>query len=218
MMLLRLILLGPPGAGKGTQAVNIVKKYNIPHISTGDMFRKNIKEGTDLGIKAKEYMDKGLLVPDDLVVAIVKDRLTENDCKEGFLLDGFPRTVNQADTLDVELKSLNYELDNVINIDVSKEELIERAVGRRVCKDCGATYHIKFNLPKVENVCDVCGGELIQRKDDTVETVTKRIEVYLEQTEPLIDYYEKKGILINIDGKQDIVKVFEDIVKSLGRD
>lgn len=218
MMLLRLILLGPPGAGKGTQAVNIVKKYNIPHISTGDMFRKNIKEGTDLGIKAKEYMDKGLLVPDDLVVAIVKDRLTENDCKEGFLLDGFPRTVNQADTLDVELKSLNYELDNVINIDVSKEELIERAVGRRVCKDCGATYHIKFNPPKVENVCDVCGGELIQRKDDTVETVTKRIEVYLEQTEPLIDYYEKKGILINIDGKQDIVKVFEDIVKSLGRD
>lgn len=218
MMLLRLILLGPPGAGKGTQAVNIVKKYNIPHISTGDMFRKNIKEGTDLGIKAKEYMDKGLLVPDDLVVAIVKDRLTENDCKEGFLLDGFPRTVNQADTLDVELKSLNYELDNVININVSKEELIERAVGRRVCKDCGATYHIKFNPPKVENVCDVCGGELIQRKDDTVETVTKRIEVYLEQTEPLIDYYEKKGILINIDGKQDIVKVFEDIVKSLGRD
>lgn len=215
---MRLILLGPPGAGKGTQAVNIVKKYNIPHISTGDMFRKNIKEGTDLGIKAKEYMDKGLLVPDDLVVAIVKDRLTENDCKEGFLLDGFPRTVNQADTLDVELKGLNYELDNVINIDVSKEELVERAVGRRVCKDCGATYHIKFNPSKVENVCDVCGGELIQRKDDTVETVTKRIEVYLEQTEPLIDYYEKKGILINIDGKQDIDKVFQDIVKSLGRE
>lgn len=215
---MRLILLGPPGAGKGTQAVNIVKKYNIPHISTGDMFRKNIKEGTDLGIKAKEYMDKGLLVPDDLVVAIVKDRLTEDDCKEGFLLDGFPRTVNQADTLDVELKGLNYELDKVINIDVSKEELIERAVGRRVCKDCGATYHIKFNPSKVENICDVCGGELIQRQDDTVETVTKRIEVYLEQTEPLIDYYEKKGILINIDGKQDIDKVFDDIVKSLGRE
>lgn len=215
---MRLILLGPPGAGKGTQAVNIVKKYNIPHISTGDMFRKNIKEGTDLGRKAKEYMDKGLLVPDELTVAIVKDRLTEKDCQDGFLLDGFPRTVNQADALDTELTSLKYELDNVINIDVNKEELIERAVGRRVCKDCGATYHVKFNPSKVENICDVCGGELIQRKDDTVETVTKRIEVYLEQTQPLIDYYEKKGLLMNIDGKQDIDKVFEDIVKSLGRE
>ncbi|MFA5523671.1 MAG: adenylate kinase [Tissierellales bacterium] len=215
---MRLILLGPPGAGKGTQAVNIVKKYNIPHISTGDMFRKNIKEGTDLGIKAKEYIDKGLLVPDDLTVAIVKDRLTENDCKEGFLLDGFPRTVNQADSLDEELKGLSYELDNVINIEVSKDDLTQRAVGRRICKDCGATYHIDFNPSRVEKICDVCSGELIQRKDDTVETVSKRIEVYLEQTEPLIDYYEKKGILINIDGKQDINKVFEDIVKSLGRE
>ncbi|WP_352419140.1 adenylate kinase [Proteiniborus sp.] len=215
---MRLILLGPPGAGKGTQAVNIVEKYKIPHISTGDIFRKNIKEGTDLGKKAKEYMDKGLLVPDDLVVAIVKDRLTEKDCVEGFLLDGFPRTVVQADSLDVELNGLNYELDKVINIEVSKEELIDRAVGRRVCKDCGATYHIKFNPSKVEGKCDVCGGELIQRKDDTVETVTKRIEVYLEQTQPLIDYYGKKGILINIDGKQNIDKVFQDIVISLGRE
>ncbi len=215
---MRLILLGPPGAGKGTQAVNIVEKYNIPHISTGDIFRKNIKEGTDLGKKAKEYMDKGLLVPDDLVVAIVKDRLTEKDCVEGFLLDGFPRTVVQADSLDDELKGLNYELDRVINIEVSKEELIDRAVGRRVCKDCGATYHIKFNSPKIEGKCDVCGGELIQRKDDTVETVTKRIEVYLEQTQPLINYYEKKGILINIDGKQNIDKVFQDIVIALGRE
>ncbi len=215
---MRLILLGPPGAGKGTQAVNIVEKYNIPHISTGDIFRKNIKEGTDLGKKAKEYMDKGLLVPDELVVAIVKDRLTEKDCVEGFLLDGFPRTVVQADSLDDELKGLNYELDKVINIEVSKEELIERAVGRRVCKDCGATYHIKFNPSKIEGKCDVCGGELIQRKDDTVETVTKRIEVYLEQTQPLINYYEKKGILINIDGKQDIDKVFQDIVIALGRE
>ncbi len=215
---MRLILLGPPGAGKGTQAVNIIKKYNIPHISTGDIFRKNIKEGTDLGLKAKEYIDKGLLVPDELTVAIVKDRLSEKDCQAGFLLDGFPRTVNQADALDVELKNLNYELDNVININVEKEELIERAVGRRVCKDCGATFHIKFNPPKNENICDVCGGELIQRKDDTVETVTTRIEVYLDQTEPLIDYYGKKGILVNIDGKQDIDKVFEDIVASLGRE
>ena len=215
---MRLILLGPPGAGKGTQAVNIVKKYNIPHISTGDMFRKNIKEGTELGRKAKEYMDKGLLVPDELTVAIVKDRLSEKDCQEGFLLDGFPRTVNQADALDTELKNLNYELDYVVNIDVEKEVLIDRAVGRRVCKDCGATYHIKFNPSKNENICDVCGGELIQRKDDTIETVAKRIEVYLEQTEPLIDYYTNKGILINIDGKQDIDKVFEDIVVSLGRE
>lgn len=215
---MRLILLGPPGAGKGTQAVNIAAKYSIPHISTGDIFRKNIKEGTDLGIKAKEYMDKGLLVPDDLVVAIVKDRLTEKDCKEGFLLDGFPRTVMQADALDDALKELDYELDCVINIQVSKEELVDRAVGRRVCKDCGATYHIKFNPSNTEGKCDVCGGELIQRKDDTVETVTKRIEVYLEQTQPLIDYYGKKGILADIDGKQNIEKVFEDIVAALGRE
>ena len=215
---MRLILLGPPGAGKGTQASSIVKKYNIPHISTGDIFRKNIKEGTGLGKKAKEYMDKGLLVPDDLVVAIVKDRLTEADCKEGFLLDGFPRTVAQADALDIELSKLNYSLDNVINIDVCKEELIERAVGRRVCKDCGATFHIMFNPSKVEGICDVCGGELLQRKDDTVETVTKRIEVYLEQTQPLINYYESKGILVNIDGKQEIDKVFVDIVSAIGSD
>lgn len=215
---MRLILLGPPGAGKGTQAVSIVKKYNIPHISTGDILRKNIKEGTDLGNKAKGYMDKGLLVPDDLVVALVKDRLTEKDCIQGFLLDGFPRTVIQADSLDTELKSLNYELDKVINIDVSKEELVNRAVGRRVCKDCGATFHIEFNKPKVEGKCDVCGGELNQRKDDTEETVSKRIEVYLDQTKPLINYYEEKEILINIDGKQDIDKVFNDIVMALGRE
>ncbi|WP_427340478.1 adenylate kinase [Caloranaerobacter sp. DY30410] len=213
---MRLILLGPPGAGKGTQASGIVKKYNIPHISTGDIFRKNIKEGTELGKKAKEYMDKGLLVPDDIVVAIVKDRLTESDCKDGFLLDGFPRTVAQADALETELKNLNMQLDKVINIEVDKEALIERAVGRRICKECGATYHIKFNPPKQEGICDICGGELYQRKDDTVETVTKRIEVYLEQTKPLIDYYKDKGILANIDGMQSIDKVFEDIVSALG--
>ncbi|KGG81023.1 adenylate kinase [Caloranaerobacter azorensis H53214] len=213
---MRLILLGPPGAGKGTQASGIVKKYNIPHISTGDIFRKNIKEGTELGRKAKEYIDKGLLVPDDIVVAIVKDRLTESDCKDGFLLDGFPRTVAQADALETELNNLNMQLDKVINIEVDKEALIERAVGRRICKECGATYHIKFNPPKQEGICDICGGELYQRKDDTVETVTKRIEVYLEQTKPLIDYYKDKGILANIDGMQDIDKVFEDIVSALG--
>lgn len=213
---MKLVLLGPPGAGKGTQAAEIVKKYNVPHISTGDIFRKNIGEGTELGKKAKEYMDKGLLVPDELVVAIVKDRLSEADCREGFLLDGFPRTVDQANALDNELKSLDYKLDYVINIHVDKESLIERAVGRRICKDCGATYHIKFNKPKVDGKCDLCGGELFQRSDDTEETVTKRIEVYLEQTEPLIGYYKEKGILVDINGDQDIDKVFSDIVDVLG--
>lgn len=213
---MKLVLLGPPGAGKGTQAAEIVKKYNVPHISTGDIFRKNISEGTELGTKAKEYMDKGLLVPDDLVVAIVKDRLSEDDCKDGFLLDGFPRTVEQADALDTELKNLNYSLDKVLNIYVDKDALIERAVGRRICKSCGATYHISFNKPKEEGKCDLCGGELFQRSDDTEETVAKRIGVYLEQTEPLIDYYNKKGILANIDGDQDIDKVFSEIVTVLG--
>lgn len=213
---MRLILLGPPGAGKGTQAASIVEKYEIPHISTGDIFRKNIKEGTELGKKAKEYMDKGLLVPDELVVAIVKDRLVEDDCKKGFLLDGFPRTVAQADALDRALADLSYNLDKVINIEVAKEELIERAVGRRICKDCGATYHIKFNPSKENAKCDVCSGELYQRQDDTVETVTTRIEVYLNQTKPLIDYYKQKDNLVDIDGAQDIQKVFLDIVEALG--
>jgi adenylate kinase len=213
---LRLILLGPPGAGKGTQASGIINKYNIPHISTGDIFRKNIKEGTDLGKQAKEYMDKGLLVPDELVVGLVKNRLTENDTENGFLLDGFPRTVAQAEALDTELKNLGWSLDNVINIKVSKDELVERAVGRRICKDCGATYHIKFNPPTIPGKCDVCGGELYQRDDDNEETVAKRIEVYENQTSPLIEYYNKQGVLLNIDGAQDIDKVFDDIVDALG--
>jgi len=216
MIDLRFILLGPPGAGKGTQASNIMKKYAIPHISTGDIFRMNIQQGTELGRKAKEYMDKGLLVPDDIVVDIVKDRLTEEDCKKGFLLDGFPRTVTQADALDNELNKLDYNLDYVINIDTNKDQLIKRAIGRRICKDCGATYHVMFNPSKVEGICDLCGGELYQRKDDTVETVTTRIEVYLEQTKPLIDYYENKDILVNINGEQDINEVFNDIIKALG--
>lgn len=213
---MRLVLLGPPGAGKGTQAAGIVEKYGVPHISTGDIFRKNIKEGTELGKKAKDYMDKGLLVPDDLVVEIVKDRLLEDDCKEGFLLDGFPRTVSQADSLNGELENMGISLDSVINIEVPKEDLVERAVGRRICKSCGATYHIKFNPTKESNVCDACGGELYQRDDDTEETVTKRIEVYIEQTQPLIDYYKEKGILVDIDGRQDIKKVFSSIVDELG--
>ncbi|MCT4508678.1 MAG: adenylate kinase [Tepidibacter sp.] len=213
---MKLILLGPPGAGKGTQASGIVKKYSIPHISTGDIFRKNIKEGTELGLKAKEYMDKGLLVPDELVVEIVKDRLLEDDCKSGFLLDGFPRTVVQAQALDKVLTESNMNLDKVINIQVDKTVLVDRAVGRRICKNCGATFHIKYNPSKVDGKCDICQGDLYQRADDNEETVSKRIQVYLDQTEPLIDYYTNQGIINTIDGQQSIDKVFEDISLALG--
>lgn len=212
---MRLILLGPPGAGKGTQAMVITKRYGIPHISTGDILRDNIKRDTELGKKAKQYMDSGLLVPDDIVVSIVRERIKEDDCKEGFLLDGFPRTVKQAHVLDEELNKLELKIDFCINIDVAKEELVNRAIGRRICKDCGATYHIKFNPPIVVGKCSKCGGELYQRDDDTVETVSRRIEVYTEQTKPLIDYYTEQGIIINVDGKQTIEKVSNDIVNSL---
>lgn len=213
---MRLVLLGPPGAGKGTQALSIVQKYDIPHISTGDIFRKNIKEGTELGKQAKDYMDKGLLVPDELVVEIVKSRLMEDDCKAGFLLDGFPRTVNQADELDKVLGNMNMNLNKVVNIEVDKSILIGRAVGRRICRSCGAAFHIEFNPSKEAGKCDHCGGELYLRDDDNEETVTKRIEVYIDQTTPLVEYYTQKGILVNIDGQQSIDKVLEDIVKALG--
>ncbi|NLY78300.1 MAG: adenylate kinase [Tissierellia bacterium] len=212
---MRLILLGPPGVGKGTQAAAIIEKYSIPHISTGDIFRANIKGKTELGKKVEEYMNKGLLVPDDLVVSIVKDRIVKDDCKDGFLLDGFPRTVAQAEALDEELSKMSLVIDKVINIEAEKDILIERAIGRRICKDCGATYHVKFSPAKQDGICDKCGGELYQRKDDTLDTVEKRIEVYLEQTKPLIDYYAKKGLLLNVDGTKDKKEVFNDIVKAL---
>lgn len=212
---MRLVLLGPPGVGKGTQASNIVKKYNIPHISTGDIFRANIKAGTKLGVTAKDYMDKGLLVPDDLVVSIVNDRLTKDDCVDGFLLDGYPRTVDQAEALGKELIERGIELDKVVNIDADKEILINRAIGRRICKECGATYHIKNNPPKLEGICDLDGGTLYQRDDDTVETVTTRIQVYLDQTQPLIDYYRKKGLLLDVDGTKPIEEVFNIITNSI---
>lgn len=212
---MRIVLLGPPGAGKGTQAVRLVEKYNIPHISTGDIFRKNLKEKTELGLKAKEYMDKGLLVPDNLVVDIVKDRLMENDCNNGFLLDGFPRTVEQAEALEKELENLKINLNGVINIEVKDETLIDRLTGRLVCKSCGATYNAKFNKPKKDKVCDICGGELYTREDDKEDTVKNRLKVYKNQTQPLIDYYEKKGMLTTIDGELGSDIVFVKICEAL---
>lgn len=214
--MLRAVLLGPPGAGKGTQAVRLVEKYEIPHISTGDIFRKNIKEGTELGKKAQEYMNAGALVPDELVVDLVKDRLQQDDCKNGFLLDGFPRTIFQADKLDEFLSESNLKMDIVINLKVEKEALIKRLTGRRVCKDCGASYHIVNIPPKKEGVCDICGGELIQRKDDNIETVENRINVYEEQTAPLIGYYKEAGSLVDFDGEASLDEVFDAIVQAIG--
>ena len=215
--MLRIILLGPPGAGKGTQAVKIVEKYGIPHISTGDIFRENIKKGTELGKKAQEYMNKGELVPDDLVNNMVKSYLEKlEDKKNGFLLDGFPRTVYQAEKLDEFLEAHNSKIDKVVDISVGKEELMIRLTGRRVCKKCGASYHIVNIPPKKEGVCDICGGPLIQRDDDNAETAANRIEVYEEQTRPLVDYYKKAGNLVLIDGTTGLENVFADIVRALG--
>ena len=213
---MKIILMGPPGAGKGTQAEKLVELYQIPHISTGDMFRKAQKEGTALGLKAKSYMDQGQLVPDEVTVGIVKERLAEDDCKDGFLLDGFPRTVQQADALDGILNELGMELDRVVNIEVDKTFLVDRLTGRRVCRTCGATFHVTNKAPKVEGVCDKCGGELYQRNDDTVETVSNRLDVYAAQTAPLIEYYQSKGIMSSIDGSKSMEDVLADIRTALG--
>nr|WP_207732320.1 adenylate kinase [Heliobacterium chlorum] len=210
--------MGPPGAGKGTQAELLVKHFAIPHISTGDMFRAAIKNGTELGQKAKAYMDAGQLVPDEVTIGIVRERLAQDDCQQGFLLDGFPRTVPQADALDETLKQLTMNLDAVIDIQVTHEKLIERLTGRRICRQCGATYHVVFNPPAAESKCDKCGGELYQRSDDSRETAENRLDVYNKQTQPLIDYYQAKGLYKRINGEQEMPAVFQDICAALGRD
>ncbi|PRS10964.1 adenylate kinase [Bacillus pumilus] len=213
---MNLVLMGLPGAGKGTQAERIVDDYGIPHISTGDMFRAAMKEETQLGLEAKSFIDKGELVPDEVTIGIVRERLGKNDCEQGFLLDGFPRTVAQAEALEDILKDLGRTIDYVINIKVDKDALMERLTGRRICKNCGATYHLVFNPPAKENVCDKCGGELYQRADDNAETVSTRLEVNLKQTEPLLNFYSEKGYLANIDGAKHINDVYVDIKDLLG--
>ncbi|MBR5930498.1 MAG: adenylate kinase [Lachnospiraceae bacterium] len=212
---MKIIMLGAPGAGKGTQAKMIAEKYTIPHISTGDIFRANIKEGTELGQQAKEYMDKGLLVPDELVVNLVVDRLTWDDAKNGYVLDGFPRTIPQAEALTKALAEKGEKVDFAIDIDVPDENIIERMGGRRACVSCGATYHIVNIPPKVEGICDVCGAKLILRDDDQPETVKKRLDVYHEQTQPLIDYYTAEGVLKEVDGTVDMMDVFQAITELL---
>ena len=213
---MKIIMLGAPGAGKGTQAKKIAEKYGIPHISTGDIFRANIKNGTELGKKAKTYMDQGALVPDELVVDLVVDRVGQDDAKNGYVLDGFPRTIPQAEALDKALAAINDQVDYAINVEVPDENIINRMSGRRACVACGGTYHIKYIPTKVEGICDACGGELILRDDDKPETVKKRLDVYHEQTQPLIDYYTGKGILKEVDGTQDMEDVFSAIVNILG--
>lgn len=212
---MNLLIMGPPGAGKGTQAEKMVNELTITHISTGDMFRAAIANGTEMGLKAKEYMDKGELVPDEVVIGMVKERLQQDDCQEGFLLDGFPRTLAQAKALDVTLEELNIKLDSVINIDVPMDKLMNRLTGRRVCKGCGASYHVIFNPPAEEGKCNSCGGELYQRSDDNEESVGTRLNSYMEKTQPLIDHYKAKNLLKNINGDQDIDKVLADILAAV---
>ncbi len=213
---MKIIMLGAPGAGKGTQAKKIAAKYQIPHISTGDIFRANIKNGTELGKKAKTYMDQGLLVPDKLVCDLVVDRVQQADCEKGYILDGFPRTIPQAESLDKALAALGESVDYAVNVEVPDENIVKRMGGRRACVGCGATYHMEFAPTKKEGICDTCGAELILRDDDKPETVQKRLGVYHDQTQPLIEYYHKKGILRDVDGTMDMEEVFQAIVKILG--
>lgn len=210
------ILMGPPGAGKGTQAEKLAKELNIPHISTGDMFRSAIRNETELGKKLKEYLDSGNLVPDDITIAVVKERLQDKDCERGFMLDGFPRTVSQAEALDEVMAGILKKLDATIYINASEEMLIERLTGRRSCEKCGTVYHVRFSPPKNDSKCDLCSGDIYQRSDDTVETVKTRYKVYMENTQPLIDYYRSKGILKEINGDQPVETVYEDIKKAIG--
>ena len=213
---MKIIMLGAPGAGKGTQAKKIASKYSIPHISTGDIFRANIKNGTELGKKAKTYMDQGLLVPDELVVDLVVDRVAADDCANGYVLDGFPRTIPQAEALDAALEKMGEAMDYAINVEVPDENIVKRMSGRRACVACGATYHIEHIPPKTEGICDTCGSELVLRDDDKPETVEKRLKVYHEQTQPLIDFYTAKGVLKNVDGTVDMKDVFAAITSILG--
>ena len=212
---MNIILMGLPGAGKGTQASEIVKKFPIPHISTGDMFRKAIKDETDLGKEAKSYMDRGELVPDEVTVGIVKERISEDDAKKGFLLDGFPRTIEQAEALNNIMSELDRNIDAVINIEVPEEELMNRLTGRRICEKCGTTYHLVFNPPKVDGICDIDGGKLYQREDDNPETVSNRLSVNVKQSKPILEYYNEKGVLKNIDGSKDIEEVTNDVIDIL---
>ena len=213
---MKIIMLGAPGAGKGTQAKRIAEKYTIPHISTGDIFRANIKNGTELGKKAKEYMDQGLLVPDELTCDLVMDRIQQDDCKNGFVLDGFPRTIPQAEALDEALTKIGQKMDYAIDVDVPDEYIVSRMGGRRACLSCGATYHVEFNPTKAEGVCDACGAQTVLRDDDKPETVQKRLTVYHDQTQPLIDYYKNQGILKSVDGTQPMEAVFQAIIGILG--
>ncbi len=212
---MKIIMLGAPGAGKGTQAHMIAEKYNLPHVSTGDIFRANIKNGTELGKEAKGYMDRGELVPDELTVRILLDRVAQEDCKNGYILDGFPRNIPQAEVLEKELEKLGEKIDAAIDMEVPDESIIRRMSGRRACSSCGATYHIVNVPPKKEGICDVCGEALILRDDDKEETVQKRLDVYHEQTQPLIEFYTQKGILKTVDGTQDMMSVFQTITKIL---
>ena len=213
---MKIIMLGAPGAGKGTQAKKIAAKYSIPHISTGDIFRANIKNGTELGLKAKSYMDAGGLGPDEITIGMLLDRIHQADCENGYVLDGFPRTIPQAESLTEALKKNGEAIDFAVNVDVPDENIINRMSGRRACLNCGATYHIVYNAPKTENVCDTCGQELVLRDDDKPETVKKRLDVYHDQTQPLIDYYKNEGVLAEVDGTLDMEDVFQAIVKILG--